>query len=1337
MKGTFIRLIALFPLLGLLLILLLALFPLIGPGRPVLSVATTPSPASTMPTPVPAAPRPLDAPPLPTPPPVPSPHPARPTLTHWSFTPDAGGQEPGSPQASLEMHFSRAITAKWVAERCSIRPAVPGQFRQAGPYTVAFAPERPWLPDTTYTVGVSEVGGQATFTFNTRLTNGPALHTALGPQESVVLSFRYPIDRIEAIRSLRLEPYKPFHWRWEDNNLVIAPAKGWTLDTAYTVTLNAAVVLPDLELPARTRQWTFRTRSGVLSYAPSDLTTACAPLTLTFDRPVDPTAFAAAFHLTPTATGNWEWTDGGRVARFRPPDGWTIGTSYQARLSPLSGSDGTALLTQPLAWHFAVQATSDSINFGYGPNVQVLDAAGPRRIQYASWSQVSCGTFSLYQLPPERLLADYSSAFKGETPIPIEGLPLVRQWLAGDDSGEVALPADIPPGLYVLAGGNSTGYGDRLIVVLTHYSLILKEATVGAGTNAWHQVAGYVSRIADGAPRGGAAVRLYDRSGRLYGQATTDDQGRFQTAVIGDTDPLLALGEIDGEVTLCGFGPEWNAQGGWYSWWGWQTTPVGGTRYRTYVYTDRPIYRPGQTVFVRAVVRADDDAVYTLPPPGTVVTVRLRDARDNVVATRALQTDPFGTVHTSFDLAEGGTLGTYHVEVVAGEEVTRQALKVEEYRKPDYEVIVRTERDRYLVDDTITMTVEARYYFGKPVAGASVALTLYAQSYDYWDCGYSESQCWMKVNDQERSGTTDAQGRWQVRLPARFVRDAWWSSDVSTLSLEATVNDGSGQAVSSHAVVQVYKARAGTTLYLARYAYKPGEDIPVDLLVHDYQGAPVPGAALRVDVYAWNGEGYNRAVCEARAVTDAAGQARATLRVGEQGWYQVRASGYGEASSWLWVYDPTSTAPWYAGQEAGLQVSVDKPAYRPGEVAQLLVRSPVTGTALLTLERGRVRQMHLIELTGPATTIPLMIEPDFVPNIFATVHIFRPVDPAKWNHWGFSSTPDVELLMASAELAVPATDRHLQVSITPERDTYAPREEAVIALQVTDAAGNPVRAELSLAVVDEAIFALSQDLSLDPFEAFYQRRGNLVRTYHSFKPVRELGGAERGGGGGGADVGNPRKSFPDTAYWNPAITTDEQGRAVVRFTLPDSLTRWRLVARAVTADTRLGEGLGSLTVAQPLVVRPALPRFLVQGDVFTLTASVHNYSEPNIAVQAGLLAEGLAVHSPLTYTLSITAGGTVPAGWGVEVTGLGHVTATAYAFGAGLSDAIQHAIPVRPFAVPEVQSWAGEYVGERIERFSLPAEYIPEVSALEVRLSPSVVASLLDGLEYLVGYPFG
>ena len=210
-------------------------------------------------------------------------------------------------------------------------------------------------------------------------------------------------------------------------------------------------------------------------------------------------------------------------------------------------------------------------------------------------------------------------------------------------------------------------------------------------------IAAWASQI-DGGPLADMRIRVFARDATLIAEGQTDAQGLFVTQVPIDPQPLIVVGERDGEITASGLSNEW-MQGGWYGWW--QPRPKAQTT-QAYIYTDRPIYRPGQTVHVKVIARYDNDAVYSRIPLEWDVIVRLRDARDNVIETKTLHVNEYGTLDTSFDLAEGGTLGEYHIETQIKDDVQRQAFKVEEYRKPEFEVTLQADRSNIVNGDRVS-----------------------------------------------------------------------------------------------------------------------------------------------------------------------------------------------------------------------------------------------------------------------------------------------------------------------------------------------------------------------------------------------------------------------------------------------------------------------------------------------------------------------------------------------------------------------------------------------------------------------------------------------------------
>ena len=269
-----------------------------------------------------------------------------------------------------------------------------------------------------------------------------------------------------------------------------------------------------------------------------------------------------------------------------------------------------------------------------------------------------------------------------------------------------------------------------------------------------------------------------------------------------------------------------------------------------------------------------------------------------------------------------------------------------------------------------------------------------------------------------------------------------------------------------------------------------------------HDDAAVAGQAVTVSV--WGGDYRNQDLYEEQqVVTDADGAALATFAGLPQGWYRIVASSTDERgrkveqTRYLWVFDRTGGSWWYSSEDE-IAISTDKDSYQPGDVAQLLIESQVTGVALLTVERSGVLQEQIVNLDGPVTMVELAITEAFQPNVFAKLHIFSTAvddDPHR-------NVVEGKLLTASVELTVPAESQRLTIDITPDAEEYLPGTDAELDIQVTDADGAPVTAQVSLALVDEAIFALAADNNRDIFDAFYSPQSNLVSTFDSLAPRR-------------------------------------------------------------------------------------------------------------------------------------------------------------------------------------------------------------------------------------------
>ena len=1293
--------------------------------------------------------------PLPTAPPTP------PSLLEYS--PPAGTLMLRRP--TIRLSFSRPMDVQSVLRALSVEPAIPLEFYGEEDGSLLLRPTLPLTPGLSYqfTLAPTATDRQGipldrgylwTYQMYPLASfNGPS---PSAPNAPLAIFFHYEVDPQSAWKAVHMAPAIGGEWEWDAENraLVFRPEGRLPPSTPITVSLSAALCDPEgIPFPPQ-GPFFLTTPPPILSVHPEAGTESIVThIQVVFDRPMDWDSVVASFSIEPETAGQFEWQE--TTLTFRPDKPLLPSTTYTVTIAPSALDDtGKPLLSEPYVWTFRNWVPPEVADFGRGPNAQVLDADGRRAVQFRIYSFAFVTlTFELYRVTLPQFLDRYASGFRGvagweKRPISLEGATLVRQWetIARNDHkwespGEVIIPDDVPTGLYILNMNAPTiGTTDQLFLILTRHVLTLKQAE--------GQIVVWLTDI-NGGPVAGAEVGVYARDGTRVAQGTTDDGGVYRTRVPRDPQPLIAVAHVGDDITAAGLSNEWRSPTG--SWWGWWGLAPTARRYSAYIYTDRPIYRPGQTVFFKGILRRDDDAVLSLPPVGTPVTVRIRDARDNVVQTFPLTTGPFGTVHGEFSLADGAMLGNYAVEMVVDGEAHRQIFKVQDYRKPDYQVQVTPERARYVANETITVTVKSQYFFGEPVANAQVTVKVYqlGESYCWEKCPPEEKYVWYPSTFPPIQATTDASGHFTLTLPAVYRQDYWWwDPPIRTLwGMEATVDDGSHQTVSHFAVVEVYPAAERLSLDTGGYLHPPGHPFTVRVAVQTIFDRPVSGRAVRLELARYNFDtgDYTDVVQAITVTTQSDGTVSAPFTPGKPGWYLFRAVATDPlghevtASTWLAVFSQT----WWGERATGqLRILADRPQYAPGDVARLLIESAVGGPALLTFERGTTRRTQPVHLTPPLTVVDIPIQPDDVPNIFVTVNVWEPQDTTISPKGGHYSLSDSQLRTASVELSVPAADRQLTVSITPDRTRYAPRQEARFTVRVTDIQGAPVPgAEVSLALVDEAIFALSEELAGPIHDAFYDRRENIVRTYDGMALRRDLGLDGRGGGGGEGGVGpaNPRSDFPDTAVWLPALTTDADGTVVLTLHLPDSLITWRLTAKVATADdqVRVGEAIARITTHQPVVVRPLLPHALTAGDQVYLSAFVHNYSTiPQTLTVEVRWEGGLEVARPLTQTVALAPGGARIVGWLAQARAAGTVTVTISARAATAGDAVRMTMPVRPLAVPQVETHVGEFQGTWETTVTLPPDALKE-SFLEVQLARSIAGSVLVGLEYLTGYPFG
>ena len=888
--------------------------------------------------------------------------------------------------------------------------------------------------------------------------------------------------------------------------------------------------------------------------------------------------------------------------------------------------------------------------------------------------QVDC---ALYEIPVGRLTdpaRDFRALAQGAD---TSGLGAVARWTHVTPDGpawtwreaKMPLPEPMLPGAYLLVGRVGT-LERRTVLFVTDLSLLVKRSP--------RQVLVSAASLKSGAPVAGARVFVVPATdplppGEKWSEAlrppagtplVTDERGllRLQPASGGKRLRVVAVSGSHGvSVADALLAPE---------------AESGGDQ--LFLYTDRPIYRPGQTLYWKAFARRAEGAGYAIPAPiGVVVTLSGPDGATLDVP--AVKLSERGSADGAVTLPAELALGEWTLGATVGRAHGAATVAVQEYRKPEFRVEVTPDRETYVNGDEVRFRVAATYFFGAPVFGALVRYNLFESRIetggaDGWGEEGGEEQAYGRVL-KSGEARTDADGR--VALPFTPARAAY----DRRLTLEVEVLDAAGRAVSARGRAVMGRGAFAVTVRPRRRVLAVGEAVGVEVTARDHAGRPVR-AAVRVtlDQDAWNPieRRYTRSIrplAEATVNTDSLGRGFVSLAPApaRSGRLEIRARAQDArgaiitATGAVWVWDARVSD--YAYRYPSLEAFADRERYQPGDTASIVVNTDARNAVVLATVEGRdVEDVQVVALGGHTGLVRFVMRPEYAPNVFVTLHVRK----------------GREVQSRTLELAVAAARHDLGIALAFDRAEYRPGATAKVAVRTTDAAGRPAPAELSLGVVDEAIYSLRADDTPDPHDVFYGRRLDWVTTVFSF-PTLYYGGAAKG------EARELRKDFRDVAFWAPAVQTDETGTAEVSFTWPDNLTTWRLTSRGATANTLVGRAVEKTLVTKPLVARLAGPRALVTGDEATLVSVTTNRAKaPLTGVEERLEVVGgpLRLAGKDTRRADLPAGGESRGEWPVVATAAPATADTVppatLRFGAvakGDRDALEIAVPVLPRAV--------------------------------------------------------
>ncbi|HKY44203.1 MAG TPA: alpha-2-macroglobulin family protein [Pyrinomonadaceae bacterium] len=694
-----------------------------------------------------------------------------------------------------------------------------------------------------------------------------------------------------------------------------------------------------------------------------------------------------------------------------------------------------------------------------------------------------------------------------------------------------------------------------------------------------------------------------------------------------------------------------------------------------------------------------------------------------------------------------------------------------------------------------------------------------------WVPWWTSDTYYGKNNRKEIIGRTDATGQHRIRIDFDSVRPAM----ASTVYAQVRVEDVNRQSWSSTTTLIVHPAKLYVGLKSERTFIQKGEPLVVQAIVTDLDGKAIADRKIDIRTVSRRWRQINGTWLQvdeepqACSVKSSTSDVPCTFAAKDGGVYRVTATIHddqgrpNETEMTFWVAGGEMPASRDLAQDK-VELIPDRREYRPGETAQVLVQAPFyPADAVMTLRRsGMVKAEHFY-MDGPTHTLRLPIEEGWLPNIHVQVDLVgaaeratdATVTPTSQPQASAFPTKRPAFATGSISLSIPPLCRTLKVIATPLKTTLAPGGLANVTVKVQDADGKPIGgSEIALVAVDESVLSLTDYQLEDPVQAFYRLR-EMGTTDHHLRSSLKLATAEElarsddvianrqilelpmsGRSFSGLHALQPgavmetvtvsssetgstkqltiRKNFNALAVFAPTLRTNARGIAQIQFKLPDNLTRYRVMAVAVSGGKKFGSGEAAITARKPLMVRPSAPRFLNFGDRFELPVIVQNQTDAPLTIDIAARAtnarfiqsatskaqSGIGVQSRsnkvslrhITLEVSHSSAGLrviVPANDRVEVrlpastTQPGAARFQIAAVSGSWSDAAEIELPVWTPATTESFATYGEVdEGTIVQSVKAPAGVFKQFGGLDVQTSSTQLQQLTDAFLYLQHYPF-
>lgn len=900
-------------------------------------------------------------------------------------------------------------------------------------------------------------------------------------------------------------------------------------------------------------------------------------------------------------------------------------------------------------------------------------------------------------------------------------------------------------GIYVVKVSSNEKYWlkDSKVISISDIGLVAKE-----GENS---VTVFANSIKTTSPISGAEISFIGRNNQKIGSATTDIEGvavfNKPTNMPNGFATAMITAQKHDDYNFMNFGSaKVNTS----------KFDIGGRRenlsgFDVFLYGDRDIYRPGETMYLSGIVRNNKwESPGNIP---VIVKIRTPDGQELKTIKKTLNNE--GAFETSLQFSSAARTGSYSIQVYTTNDVflTSKSIKVEEFIPDRIKVEVTLAKDKIDINESIEVNAKATNFFGPPAADRNYEFSIstrrkYFYAREYSDYNFSIEGTNTYFRNIFSDGKTDENGEasYLYQLASEYKNMGLVQADIYT-----TVFDETGRPVNRKNTLQVSTQDVYFGIASDKYYAATNSEIKFPLIALDVDKKSLKDVKARLKLikhdyktvlsrsggyFRYNSEKIEKVIDDKEIIIN--GTDEFYSYVPElSGRYELRISAPGVntyVSKYFYAYGwgGTSNTSFEVNSEGQIDIQLDKDKYEVGETANVILKAPFSGKVLVTVEGDDVIQHFYVQTDKRATSFPLEITDAFVPNVYITATLFKPHEQS-----------DLPLTVAHgmAPVLVENPNNKLPLSISAESTSRSKVKQKV---SIKSAPNTSV----TLAVVDEGILQLTQYGTPNPYNFFYRKKALGVSSYDIypflFPEIEIINGRIGGGDAMRSELAkrvNPltNKRVKLVSFWSGILQTDDSGNAEFDMNIPQFSGDLRIMAVAYK-DNKFASASENMKVADPVVISVALPRFFSPGDTVQVPVIISNTTEKSTNCKTKLNVSG-AVNIVGSSSESVKINGNSEGQVVYQVAAKKEIAQANITVDVNaLNESFKHStdITVRPASPLQKISGSGIVKAGENQAVSLADDnFLKSSVRRKLIVSNSPMVEFSKDLDYLVRYPHG